>query len=420
MDRFDELLLEIVKELQSVEELFDLFFGFLGRQTSYFNELKSEEAAKMELLNCFQKHYESVRRRTVILGVQFRDQSVRDLAGKISSHINGKSASHGFVASSLDDDVKGDCGEQFCCGRCGDDVVAPNRKVVNNLADRSTWCWRRSLSAEFVRASATGGFLLQVQEPDGRIPLPWEAQAEEALAQQCGIRIMTYPVGDDSTFNSSTLDDILTRAAGRDPLEEKLSTICDTSALAKDRAKAANGLTILLRGAEGDYMARVAGAEGIVQAIIELLQEVDPWVRGAGAGLLANMTGPGCPLQTRIQLAGTRSLLPTLAIELKSGSDYGRHASAMTFRNLARAPENKPLLQPFADALRASLRDTNLQVKQEAAKAMELADLRRLPAKGEAAGGGNNNNMIANIAAAAKQQAEQQEALQAVIQDNGK
>lgn len=137
---------------------------------------------------------------------------------------------------------------------------------------------------------------------------------------------MTYAPNEDASFNSSVLDDILIRASGRDPLEEKLRTICDDGASAKDRAKAANGLTVLLRGAEGDYMARVGAAEGIVQAIIELLHDLDPWVRGAGAGLLANMTGPGCPLQTRVLVASTRNLLPTLAIELASGNDYGRHA----------------------------------------------------------------------------------------------
>jgi len=58
-ERFDGLLLNVAQQAGSIENILDVFFGFLQRKTDFFTGCEDEEAAKKLVLKAYSKHWKA-------------------------------------------------------------------------------------------------------------------------------------------------------------------------------------------------------------------------------------------------------------------------------------------------------------------------------------------------------------------------
>merc|ERR1712129_107342 len=56
-ERFDGILLNIVQQQGSVDDILDMFFGFLNRKTDFYTGSADEKVAETMVLKYFKKHW---------------------------------------------------------------------------------------------------------------------------------------------------------------------------------------------------------------------------------------------------------------------------------------------------------------------------------------------------------------------------
>uniref|UniRef100_A0A7S1B0K3 Nuclear migration protein nudC n=1 Tax=Noctiluca scintillans TaxID=2966 RepID=A0A7S1B0K3_NOCSC len=69
-DRFDGVLLNVAQQAGSIENIFDMFFGFMQRKTDFFTGAQDEAAAEQICLKYFRKHAKVGQKRRLELAEQ--------------------------------------------------------------------------------------------------------------------------------------------------------------------------------------------------------------------------------------------------------------------------------------------------------------------------------------------------------------
>jgi hypothetical protein len=62
-ERFDGILLNVAQQAGSIENILDIFFGFLNRKTDFFTGAQDENAAEALVLKYYKKHWKAGQKK---------------------------------------------------------------------------------------------------------------------------------------------------------------------------------------------------------------------------------------------------------------------------------------------------------------------------------------------------------------------